>query len=891
MARAVFKLFGMIGMKGLEKVDKDLKAVDKQAKQLARSLTKTGRNISKMGANLSGKLTAPIVALAGGLTLLAVKTGAYADKMLDLEEITGLSVKNLQKMEFIAAEAGVSFEGFVGVISKFQSRLPGIIEGTGRAAETMAALGVNVNDSQGNLKDMNDLFPEMIKALQGVDDITARNAMAMQLFGRSMADLAPILGMTADDFDRIGNEAADMGVIMDRDALLAANDFRVSLEKLQAQFTSVFRVISTKFMPILNDTIIPLIKDTVIPLLLDFGDAIGEVLNWFNSLSPEVKKTAVIILGIVAALGPALLIFGKIVMVMKTLIPVLILAKKAMILLSAAMAANPIGAVIVLVVALVAAIVWLFNNNETFRRRFLEIWDDITHHVQQAVSVLKVSFFLILNAALAMVAGIANIFPGLAAKVEQARKAVKDMEREERLAIITRSRLRKETLLQRKANDLLRESIEGAKKSVDKLVKSETKAKTLSAAQLQAIAARRKAMADAAKAAAEDRSKFEDQWTRKLEESTATRKELLELEYQDALAQADKLGADRDDIELFYAGERARITEDAERKKLEMTQKAASKLVDERARFEEQWTRRLSGSILNRKQLLELEYQSALDIADKLGADRNDIELFYAIERLKIAEDEEMQKRALDEETAQLRKDAADFARDQTINSISDMFSVISQFYDMRMDRIKATKQADIAAVNESVMSQEEKAEAIGVIEEESAKKIRELKRKQAISDKAHAIFGIVIATAQAIMTAFAQLGPIGGAIAGAIIGGIGIAQIAVVAARPVPLARGGLVRRTPGGVNTVIGEGQEDEIVLPLETGVMQLADALQSKFRDVGASGIGIPDGDVFGGRAVENHWHIGTLVANDDGIKQLEQRLRPFKNREDQRQGALS
>lgn len=810
MARAVFKLFGMIGMKGLEKVDRDLKAVDKQAKQLARSLTKTSRNISKMGASLSGKLTAPIVALAGGLTLLAKKTGDYADKMLDLEEITGLSIENLQKMEFIAAEAGVSFEGFVGVISKFQSRLPGIIEGTGRAAETMAALGVNVNDSQGNLKDMNDLFPEMIKALQGVDDITARNAMAMQLFGRSMADLAPILGMTADDFDRIGNEAADMGVIMDRDALLAANDFRVSLEKLQAQFTSVFRVISTKFMPILNDTIIPLIKDTVIPLLLSFGDAVGSVLNWFNSFSPEAKKFAIVMLAIVAAIGPALLIFGKIVIAMKTLIPVLILAKKAMILLNVAMAANPIGAVIILVIGLVTAITLLYNNNERFRNRFLETWDTIVFQVQLSVAVLKMTFFTLLHSALTMVEGIASIIPSLGVSIDKAKEALLDLSSETRKAMMTKAILREVVLEEIAANEKLAASLDDTQETLTKLMKAQKATINL-------------------------------------------KKQTIELAKEEAAA--------------------------------------AEALANDKAMFEDMWTSRLQDSILNRKQLLEIEYQNALSLADKLGADRNDIELFYAIERLKIAEDEEMQKRALDEETAQLRKDAADFARDQTINSISDMFSVISQFYDMRMDRIQATKQADIAAVNESVMSQEEKAEAIGVIEEESAKKIRELKRKQAISDKAHAIFGIVIATAQAIMTAFAQLGPIGGAIAGAIIGGIGIAQIAVVAARPVPLAKGGLVRRTPGGVNTVIGEGQEDEIVLPLETGVMQLADALQSKFRDVGASGIGIPDGDGFGGRATENHWHIGTLVANDDGIKQLEKRLRPFKNREDQRQGALS
>ncbi len=807
MARPVFKLFGMIGMQGIEKVEKDLNGIDKSAKKLQRSLTRTGRNISKMGKNLSGKLTAPIVALAGGLTLLSQKTGEYADKILDLEQVTGLSVQNLQKFELVSKEAGVSFEGFVGVIGKFQSRLPQIIQGTGRASDTMKKLGVNIKDSQGEVKDMNTLFPELLKSLQGVEDITIRNSMAQQLFGRSMQDLAPILGMSADDLERIGLEAEGMGAILDKDALNSANNFRISLEKLQAQFTSVFRVISTKFIPILNDTVIPFIKDTAIPALLSFGESVGNILGWFNSLRPEVKKTSIVLIGITAALGPALMLFGKFVIAIKGLIPLLMFARKGMILLSAAMAANPVGAVIVLVLGLVTVMGLLKDENGELKKSFQDTWDGIAHIVDRSVSRMREDLYKFLRDALKMIEGIGDFIPGMASKIKKARGHLRELAREERRSRTTKKILREETELQNKANEVLTMSIDKAKASVADLIKKQQ------------------------------------------EEAN--------------------LHTENTDLIVKEGG-------------------AVENLANDKAMFEAQWTGKLSESILSRKQLLETERQDALINADKLGADRQDIELYYAIERLKLAKDEAEKKDKLDEANAEKKKARIKAGINIATQAMTDVMSMFTNSYSEQIKQIETKKQAEIDAVNNSVMNEEDKAKAINSIEEGSAKKIKELKRKQAIAEKAQAIFSIAISTAKAIMQALAQLGPIAGGIAAGVIGGIGIAQTAIVASKPIPLAKGGLVKRTAGGVNTIIGEGKEDEMVLPLKTGVLQLADSLYSKFRDMSQNGLGVPELAGFGGRAVENHWHIGTLVADDNGMKELERRQRKFRVEEDQRRG---
>jgi len=82
---------------------------------------------------------------------------------------------------------------------------------------------------------------------------------------------------------------------------------------------------------------------------------------------------------------------------------------------------------------------------------------------------------------------------------------------------------------------------------------------------------------------------------------------------------------------------------------------------------------------------------------------------------------------------------------------------------------------------------EEKFAEKRTKIEKQVAYEKAVIERKQAKAAKAFAIFNLVLSTAQAVLQAFSQLGPIGGAIAGAIIAALGIAQIAVVAARPLP--------------------------------------------------------------------------------------------------------
>ena len=85
----IFKLVGTITVNGLEGVKSGLKSVESQAVKLDKAFTKFGRQSVKVGTELSKNITAPIVAMGAAVGVLASKTGAYADHLLDLSQIIG----------------------------------------------------------------------------------------------------------------------------------------------------------------------------------------------------------------------------------------------------------------------------------------------------------------------------------------------------------------------------------------------------------------------------------------------------------------------------------------------------------------------------------------------------------------------------------------------------------------------------------------------------------------------------------------------------------------------------------------------------------------------------------------------------------------------------------
>lgn len=168
----------------------------------------------------------------------------------------------------------------------------------------------------------------------------------------------------------------------------------------------------------------------------------------------------------------------------------------------------------------------------------------------------------------------------------------------------------------------------------------------------------------------------------------------------------------------------------------------------------------------------------------------------------------------------------------KSIRQIMDgITSLMSDVYDAKIERIEEEQDANdeaydreierIEALQERGAISTEEAEARKrAAEDKTQRKNAELeKQKQAIQqkqakwEKANSIIQTTIATAQAIMKAYAMTGPIAGAIFSAIIGAMGAAQIAIIASQQIPKYAKG-TKDHPGGL-AIVGDGGKKEGVI----------------------------------------------------------------------------
>jgi len=210
---------------------------------------------------------------------------------------------------------------------------------------------------------------------------------------------------------------------------------------------------------------------------------------------------------------------------------------------------------------------------------------------------------------------------------------------------------------------------------------------------------------------------------------------------------------------------------------------------------------------------------------------------------------------------------------------INDALTALNNRMKNNLDKYYEEEKAKVdARLKNRKITEQQAAEQIEAINEEMAEKKLKLDREQAIRTKAYNIFTTTIDTAKAFVKALADLGPIAGIAAAATIAAAGAIQVGLIASEPLPFYAGGLIKGTPTGILAQIGEKNQDEVILPLERGTDQIADKLIGAMRMSQNS------------PAIEyhSHYHIGTLIADDNGLKTLERKLRPHRAAEDRRTG---
>lgn len=370
------------------KSENQLKRFNSEQNKIKAALSPLGQFSAKM-KDVGGKLTSAGeamrgfsmagAAVSGAIGALAVKSGRTADDLNTLSKVTGIGAEQLQMYKLAADQVDVSVEAIAKSNQILKKNMLTASEG-GSSAKYFQQLGISVKDANGNLRDSDEVFQEAIKKLGSMKNETERDALAMKLFGRSAAELNPLIEDGGETYARVAKLMNENGLqVVDQKTLDNANKFNDSLDDIKTLGLAALQSIGTQLAAYLA------------PALEKVVGFVGKIAGWINSLSPQVLTIVAGVGLIVAAIAPALLIAGKLAMAISA-----ISSAMALFGVTTTIALGPLALIVAAIAAVIAIGVLLYKNWDEIKARLVglkngmvKVWTGIKQKVVQAVQTMK----------------------------------------------------------------------------------------------------------------------------------------------------------------------------------------------------------------------------------------------------------------------------------------------------------------------------------------------------------------------------------------------------------------------------------------------------------------------------------------------------------------------
>lgn len=228
-------------------------------------------------------VSAAAVAAGKALVDMSKEGAAYADTVLTESTVTGIATDKLQEYMYAAELVDVSTDTLTKSMAKQIKSMKSAADGSKTMVAAYDQLGVSVTDANGNLRDSDTVYWEIIDALGKVENETERDALGMQLLGKSAQELNPLIEAGAERMNELGAQAREAGYVIDDDMLNAYGALDDQLQYLNVGATAAKNALGTVLLPVLTD------------LAGEGVELLGEFTNGILDANGDISKMGTVI--------------------------------------------------------------------------------------------------------------------------------------------------------------------------------------------------------------------------------------------------------------------------------------------------------------------------------------------------------------------------------------------------------------------------------------------------------------------------------------------------------------------------------------------------------------------------------------------------------------------
>ena len=225
----------------LVSAEQQLQRVQNSSAECNSQLESAGAGTSKFSAALTtagAAAAAAAVAIAGlakgakEIYELSAAAAAYADNVITISNNTHLATDTIQELQYMAELTDTSLDTITKAVAKNTKSMSEARDGTEKYAEAYEKLDVNITNADGSLRDSYDVFLDSIDALGEIANETERDAIAMDIFGKSAQELNSLVAAGSETLRQYGEEAKQMGAVLTDEQLSSLGALDDQIQRL-----------------------------------------------------------------------------------------------------------------------------------------------------------------------------------------------------------------------------------------------------------------------------------------------------------------------------------------------------------------------------------------------------------------------------------------------------------------------------------------------------------------------------------------------------------------------------------------------------------------------------------------------------------------------------------
>lgn len=224
----------------------------KDAQREAKEFEKTIKPSLTLAKELGTGMTVAGGAVVAGMLAATKSAVDYGDALNDARQRTGIAVETLARYGFAAEQSGSSVAGLGTGLKFLAKNMEGATGGSKAQLEAFAELGISAAQLTAAHGDVNQIMLLTADRFAAMEDGSAKTALAMKIFGKSGADLIPMLNEGSAGLKKLGDDAEKAGLVMSKETAEACDKLNDELNLMKGSALGASVQIATALMPALQ---------------------------------------------------------------------------------------------------------------------------------------------------------------------------------------------------------------------------------------------------------------------------------------------------------------------------------------------------------------------------------------------------------------------------------------------------------------------------------------------------------------------------------------------------------------------------------------------------------------------------------------------------------------